>query len=37
LRYLNTGASPFDKWAEEYLPDGEVNLPVQSRRTVEEI
>jgi hypothetical protein len=24
LRYLNTGASPFEEWAEEWLHDGEV-------------
>jgi len=24
LRYLNTGALPFEEWAEEWLHDGEV-------------
>jgi len=24
LRYLNTGASPFEEWAEEWLHNGEV-------------
>ena len=24
LRYLNTGGLTFEKWAEEWLPDGEV-------------
>jgi hypothetical protein len=24
LRYLNTGASPFEEWAEEWLHEGEV-------------
>jgi len=37
LRYLNSGALQFKKWAEEWLHEGKFNLSERGRRAMEKI